>query len=133
MRRSLVIAISLFPSIALADDPPPRTVPPAVLEGHRVSGEKNIVPDDITKTEIARAGKEKVVGSFKLCLDTTGAPSAVKQLKSTGFSKYDEKIISGIKTWRYRPYEVDGKPTPVCTAVTFIYSQPSPPPPPPKK
>ena len=25
--------------------------------------------------------------------------------------------------WRYRPYNVNGKAVPVCTAVTFIYSQ----------
>jgi hypothetical protein len=25
--------------------------------------------------------------------------------------------------WRYKPYNVNGKPVPVCTAVTFIYSQ----------
>ena len=25
--------------------------------------------------------------------------------------------------WRYKPYLVNGKAVPVCTAVTFIYSQ----------
>jgi protein TonB len=25
--------------------------------------------------------------------------------------------------WRYYPFLVGGEPTPVCTAVTFIYSQ----------
>jgi protein TonB len=129
MRRSLIVALSLLPSIAVADDPPPQNVAPQALEGQRVAGDKNIVPDDVTKVEISRAGKEKIVGSFKLCIDTDGKPSAVKQLKSTGFSKYDEKIVAGIKTWRYKPYEVNGKAAAVCTAVTFIYSQPLPPPP----
>ena len=43
-----------------------------MLEGSRIAGEKNIVPDDVTKTEIQRSGKDKIVGSFKLCLTVDG-------------------------------------------------------------
>jgi hypothetical protein len=25
--------------------------------------------------------------------------------------------------WRYRPFVSDGKPTPVCTPITFIYQR----------
>jgi hypothetical protein len=34
-----------------------------------------------------------------------------------------------MRTWTYRPFLVNGKPAPVCTAVTFIYSQKVAPPP----
>jgi hypothetical protein len=45
-------------------------------------------------------------------------------VKSTGFPAYDSKISNTIHgEWRYRPYNVNGKAVPVCTAVTFIYSQ----------
>src|SRR5262249_27331865 len=44
----------------------PQVVAPTVLEGYRIAGEKNIVPDDPTKLDIAKAGKTKIVGSFKL-------------------------------------------------------------------
>ena len=45
-------------------------------------------------------------------------------LKSTGFPAYDNKILSKMRgEWRYKPYMVNGKAVPVCTAVTFIYSQ----------
>jgi hypothetical protein len=47
----------------------------------------------------------------------------VAPLKTTGFPAYDQKIGREIHTWRYRPFWVDGRPQPVCTAVTFIYSQ----------
>jgi len=48
----------------------------------------------------------------------------VTQLKSTGFPGYDTTIKHTIETtWRYAPYLVNGKAIPVCTAVTFIYSQ----------
>jgi hypothetical protein len=46
------------------------------------------------------------------------------QLRSSGFAAYDEKIQATIRRdWRYRPFLVNGKATPVCTAFRFIYSQ----------
>jgi protein TonB len=103
---------------------PPQNLPPTTVEANRISGEKNIVPDDVTKTEISRSGKDKLVGSYKLCLTGEGNVASVVQLKSTGFAAYDSKIQSTIRSdWRYRPFMMNGKPTPVCTAVTFIYSQ----------
>ena len=90
----------------------------------RIAGEKNIVPDDATRNEIGEAGKEKLIGSYKLCLARSGLVVSVTQLKGTGFPSYDQKIMTTIRTqWRYRPFLVDGKPARVCTAVTFIYSQ----------
>ena len=95
-----------------------------MLEGSRIAGEKMITPDDVTKTEINRSGKSRIIGSFKLCLTIDGAISSVNMLKSTGFPAYDNKILSTIKgSWRYKPYNVNGKAVPVCTAVTFVYSQ----------
>jgi protein TonB len=103
---------------------PPQNVPPTLLEGSRIAGEKNISPDDVTKTEIQRSGKDRIIGSFKLCLTVGGAISNVSMLKSTGFPAYDTKIQGKMRNeWRYKPYMVNGKAVPVCTAVTFIYSQ----------
>jgi protein TonB len=103
---------------------PPQNVPPTLLEGSRIAGEKQIKPEDVTKTEIKRAGKDKVIGSFKLCISTGGMVTQVTQLKSTGFPSYDSKILNEMRTkWRYKPYMVNGKAVPVCTAVTFIYTQ----------
>ena len=83
-----------------------------------------IVPNDVTKTEIQRSGKSKIIGSFKLCINAGGVVTSVKMLKSTGFSAYDNKIQGTMRgEWRYRPYAVNGRAVPVCTAVTFIYSQ----------
>ncbi len=112
----------------------PQLVPPTMLEGSRIAGEKAIAPDDATKIDIARGQKTKVVGSFKLCVDVAGAINTVSQLKSTGFAAYDGKIIHTIRTtWKYKPYQLNGRAVPVCTAVTFIYSQDLPAAPPPPK
>jgi protein TonB len=103
---------------------PPANVPPTMLEGSRIAGEKQIVPDDVTKTDIQRSGKEKIVTSYKLCITVTGDVSSVQMLKTSGYPSYDQRIQRTIKNeWKYRPYAVNGKVVPVCTAVTFMYSQ----------
>jgi len=103
---------------------PPQNVPPTLLEGMRIAGEKMIIPDDVTKNEIGRSGKDKVIGSFKICLDLTCKVTSVTQLKSTGFPAYDNKIQAKMRgDWKYKPYAVNGRVVFVCTAVTFIYSQ----------
>jgi periplasmic protein TonB len=102
---------------------PPQIVPPTLLEGSRVAGNAQIAPADVTKTEIQRSGKDKIVGTFKLCITITGDVNTVSMIKSTGFNAYDAKIQGEMRAWRYRPYMVNGKVVPVCTAVTFIYSQ----------
>jgi len=102
----------------------PQVIAAAQLDANRISGDKEIVPDNNTQTEIGRSGVEQVVGSFKLCVAVDGNVATVTPLRSTGFPAYDAKILSTIRgKWRYKPYLVDGKPTAVCTAVRFIYSQ----------
>jgi len=101
----------------------PTIVPPNVLNANRIAGDTNIVPDDVTKTEIQRSGKTKVIATAKLCLSTSGEVERVDLVKSSGFPNYDDKIRSAMSTWRYRPYTVNGTAVKACTAVTFIYAQ----------
>jgi hypothetical protein len=103
--------------------PAPQVVAPTQLEAVRLTGDPRIAPDDDTKVAIRDAGKTKVVASFKLCASTTGAVYSVTMLKSSGFPGYDAQLKAGIQTWTYRPFVVEGKAVPVCTAVTFVYSQ----------
>jgi eukaryotic-like serine/threonine-protein kinase len=116
-------------TLPLPAAPPPlpmpvQTVTPTALDANRIAGERDIVPDNLTQSEIGRAGVDKVVGAFKVCIAADGAITTVSQLKSTGFPGYDNKILNTIRgKWRYRPFIVNAKPVPVCTAVRFIYSQ----------
>src|SRR5213075_3204993 len=100
-----------------------RQLPPGVVEARRVAGLKTIVPDDDTKRTVERNHDVRLIGSWKLCIDEDGKPSRITQLKSTGYEGYDALIEKGMRGWRYRPYEVDGKYVAVCTAVTFVYTQ----------
>ncbi|HSR96990.1 MAG TPA: protein kinase [Kofleriaceae bacterium] len=112
------------PSTAPAAAAAPQVITPGALDANRIAGEKEIIPDENTQSEIGRSGQEKVAGSFKLCVAPDGNVTSVSQLKSTGFPAYDSKIQNTIRgKWRYKPFIVDGKATTVCTAVRFVYSQ----------
>lgn len=89
----------------------------------RVAGERLIAPDDDDKVRIEKAGNPRLVGSFKVCLDTNGKVTDVHVLRSTGLPTYDNLIIARVSAWRYQPYLDDDVAKPVCTAVNFIYSQ----------
>jgi protein TonB len=108
--------------------PPPPTapsiVPPNALEQSRISGEKNIFPDDVTKTEISRSGKTRLMIPVKVCIDRLGAIAGVTIVgKGSGFSAYDEKLKREIRKWKYRPFSINGQPAPVCSIVQFVYNQ----------
>jgi hypothetical protein len=92
-----------------------------LLEGQRIKGEREIQPDDPTAIEISRSGATKVIGSFKLCLTAGGYINSITMMRSTGYGAYDQKIQTKMHQWQYRPYMVNGRAVPVCTAVTFIY------------
>lgn len=110
--------------------PAPANVAPTALESLRVTGEKNLLPDDMTKIELQQSGRTKIVAALKLCIDVEGSVARVQVLKSSGFPAYDALLETTVRdTWRYRPFLINGQAVPVCTAVTWIYQQRQPPPP----
>jgi len=115
------------PPAPLPPPPPPVAAPkpvaPNMLEAMRIAGNKDISPDDTTKTEIKMSGKDRIVSAQRLCIDASGNVTSVSQARASGFSAYDAKIQREMRLWRYRPVTIDGKAVPVCTVVTFIYSQ----------
>jgi protein TonB len=101
----------------------PRVVPQVAVEAKRVAGEKNIQPDDTTKIQMQRDGKTQIVANYKMCLTKGGEIASINMVKSSGYPDYDRKINSKMQEWRYEPFLVNGEPSPVCTSITFIYSQ----------
>ncbi|HEU0034600.1 MAG TPA: hypothetical protein VFQ53_28445 [Kofleriaceae bacterium] len=97
-----------------------RHVAPNALE--RLVGDPAIVPDDATKHAMRDAGATRVIASFKLCIDVAGAVTRVETIKTSSFETYDRTLIRAMRQWKYRPYQIDGKVVPVCTAVTFVYN-----------
>jgi TonB family protein len=110
--------VSAGPITAAELHPGPNGTPPRVapnrLEPLRIAGEKTILPDE---KRISRRA------SFKFCLDESGRVADVKLLEASGDDQYDAKISATIQQrWAYQPVVVEGKPTAVCSAVTFIYN-----------
>jgi hypothetical protein len=90
-------------------------------------GTKHVLQDrqwDQTENKtLDAAGSPQLIGSFKLCITAGGAVASVAMLKSTGSAAYDRKIERELFGWKYRLFTVDSVPVPVCTAITFVYSQ----------
>ena len=101
---------------------PGRNITPRDLDALRIKGEKNVMPDPFVGRSMEKLGETRVVAAIKLCVDATGKVARVVLLKSSGYPAYDQKIVTETKAWEYKPYVVDGKPVPVCTALTFVYS-----------
>ena len=96
---------------------------PTLVEGKRLAGTKVIIPSDIDKYKLQQSGRTRITGVFRICIDDTGVVESVLPLQLTGLAGYDQKIMSTIHDWKYAPYQIDGEAVPVCTQVTFIYSQ----------
>jgi TonB family protein len=110
-----------IPPSRLAD--PPEVVAPTLLETQRIAGSKLLIPDDATKDDIMRSGRHTVTAAYKLCIDERGRVESIHRIKSSGYLDYDREIVEGMRAWAYRPLVVAGKPIPVCTSFTFIYTQ----------
>ncbi len=109
--------------------PPPRRVVEQervvvahLIEGSRIEGNPRIEPPDSVRQAMVRLAQRKVEGAVKMCLDRAGNVGSLRILRSTGHAEYDQRLLAGMRAWRYRPYRLDsGAAVPVCTVVTFIY------------
>jgi hypothetical protein len=93
------------------------------MERRRIAGEKLVVPDDDDKVRLQKRGIHRLDGTFRVCVDELCKVESVLPLRSTGLASYDRRILAAIQRWVYQPYLIDDDPVPVCTAVTFIYTQ----------
>jgi protein TonB len=102
---------------------PDGTIAAGYLEAHRIRGNKLIVPDSFVTRAMESDGETRVSTTIKLCVDTTGKVAAIDLLKSSGYPGYDNKIMTEAKDWAFRPIEIDGKPAPACSVLSFIYTR----------
>jgi hypothetical protein len=99
-----------------ADGLPPASVKQADLEPLRVSGDlAGLEPPAqvLHRSLIAR-----------LCLDKTGAPSAVKLMRSTGDRAFDRTVLLRLTGWRFKPFLVETVPVGVCTVLIAKFAAP---------
>jgi protein TonB len=54
----------------------------------------------------------------KICADRNGDVERVDVIKGA-HPLLDDRIVVALKTWRYRPYLLNGRPVPFCTYVRY--------------
>jgi protein TonB len=69
----------------------------------------------------ARMARVQGVIIVKLCLKVDGTVNEQTTKILKGLPSLDAEVLTKIKTWRYRPYKVDGRATPVCFPVRFVF------------
>jgi len=99
----------------------PPIVPPNVAKGLRVSGNDQIFPPELVRVDMLHQGKDKVQATVQICVGADGTVDQVRLMKATGFASYDDKLVGEMRAWRYKPYLVDGRPSPMCTVAIVIY------------
>ncbi len=99
----------------------PRLVAPAVLKSLRVSGGDQIDAPDLVQAQMQRDEHKKTSATVKVCVGAGGEVSSASMLKSSGYPAFDERILNGVRAFRYKSYTVDGRAVPVCSAVMFVY------------
>jgi TonB family protein len=72
---------------------------------------------------MARDEKKKLAAVIKVCIDPSGNVTSTSVIKSSGYSTYDDKLVEGIRSWKYRGYVDGGKPVPACSAVAITFNR----------
>jgi len=86
-----------------------------------ISGERQIhLPASILPT-LRERGIHQAVLVAKICIDAAGAVSSVDVTKSCGSADGDQSVVAKLRAWKFRPYLVNGQPSPFCTVKMFRY------------
>jgi hypothetical protein len=103
--------------------PHAQMMPSSLVENRRLAGERGIGPDDMTKEHLHQQGIAAVRADVQMCLDEAGAPATITMTSSSCVPDYDARILKKMAEWRYKPFEIGGKPAAICTIVTYVYRQ----------
>jgi len=103
------------------EPPKPKVVAPTVLESQKISGDIPPLPPNVKEAAFNALGNQpgRLTAIFKVCTGTDGTIASITLIKPSGAAALDEFIRANLKTWRYRPYMIDGKPTPICGTKVF--------------
>ena len=107
----------------LEPKPKPQTavISPNVMTGLRISGDTQIRPSSSSQSRMSRDGQSDVIGSVQLCISTDGSIASASTVKTTRYDDYDQALLEAVRSWRYRPYTVNGAAVKACSVVSFHY------------
>lgn len=69
-------------------------------------------------TDAARARKP-IAGTVAFCVGSEGKTTSVRIARSTSSREVDQVLVDTIRSWRFKPFLVDGKPATTCSQVVF--------------
>jgi TonB family protein len=101
------------------DEPEIRNRTQDEVDRNFLSGERQIHPDDATRTKMSRDGLTSARIIVKMCLSAAGRVTSLDMLASSGYPEYDAKIKARMRAWRYSAFGGDQI---VCAPVTFLYN-----------
>ncbi len=102
-------------------EPAPEKITIDTLAALRTSGDTQIrLPPSVLRA-LADQGVRRVDVMVRLCLSPAGTPQSVEILSSSGNAEADDRVRDGVRTWRYRPYAVNGRAVPACAGVLMRY------------
>ncbi len=101
-----------------------RRAPIKRIEAQRTSGRIAIQPPKSARDRMIQKHVRQTTGEFQLCISKSGLVSGINVIISTGFPSYDRRIFEEMRKWVYRPFNFNGKPTSMCTTITFVYIEP---------
>ncbi len=89
-------------------------VSPGVMQGQRISGEMPVYPPE--------AKKKKIQGTVVLEA-TIGKDGSVEALHvASGPKELQKSSTEAVKTWKYKPFLLNGEPVEVETQINVVYS-----------
>lgn len=106
--------------VVIPDGPPPPVVDEPILVGGEVARPRGVYNPKPAYTEIARKARIEGQVILQLTLDRQGAVSDLQVLRGLpmGLTEAAEEVV---RTWRYEPALLNGKPVPVYMVVTVHF------------
>lgn len=101
--------------VEVAASPPPKPTyqPPEVIEKRRVAGHDPEYPP------MARQAKLRATVMVKIFIEPDGKVGFTKILK--GHPVFEPAVLEAIRSWRFRPYSINGRPVGTYTVYKFVF------------
>jgi TonB family protein len=118
-RSSFVLVLFLLASVSLAQTPPAQGPPYRV--GDNVTRPEKIAGRPPVYTEEARLARVTGVVILETVIDEQGNVTDVKVLKSL-HEGLDQAAMEAVRTWKFKPATLAGRPVPVYYTLTVNYT-----------
>jgi protein TonB len=94
-------------------DEPPKLLPPALASQQLLTDPRNDRQYAVVMPPAFGTAGMRLWAMVKICVSTQGNVADAKIIKSMD-PAVDALLVDKIKTWKYKPFSIDGRPTPFC-------------------